>query len=100
VILLTGMVKNSSAAGNGVNIKLRYGTGTAPVYGQTSGLGSQAGSTVHFIAATTAAQSGFSILTVVNGLNLNVTYWFDITLTAVGAGGASVTDLQFISLEV
>lgn len=99
-IMIAGMALNSSGAGDGVNIKARYGTGTAPVNGATAGLGTQVGLVQHFIASTTMGQQGFTIATLITGLTIGITYWIDLTLQAVIAGGATIKDVQVTVLEV
>lgn len=100
VVMMAGMALNSSLAGDGTTITGKYGTGTAPTNGQTSSLGTTFGLAQHFIASTTAGQQGFTALGKITGLTLNTAVWFDLTLLAVTAGGASVKDVQFIAFEV
>lgn len=99
VVMIAGMALNSTAAGDGTTITGRYGTGTAPVNGATSGLGTQFGLPQHFIASTTLGQQGFIVLGRLSGLTLGVEVWFDLSLLAVTAGGASVKDVQFVVIE-
>jgi hypothetical protein len=98
-IFVAGMVLNSTAAGDGVNINGRYGTGTAPSNGATTGLGTQFSITQHFIASTTAGQQGFTVIGKVTGLTLNVAVWIDLSIVAVTGGGASVKDVQIVVYE-
>jgi hypothetical protein len=100
LVLFAGMVLNSTAVGDGVTIFGRYGTGTPPANGATSGLGIQWSIEQHFVASTTAGQQGFSLNSVVSGLTLGTQVWFDITLTAVGAGGSTVKDVQYTLIEL
>lgn len=98
-IMISGMVINSTAAGSGVNITGRFGTGTPPTNGAISALGTAFSITQHFVASTTAGQQGFTIH---SGLALSVgtTYWFDLSIQAVTSGGASVKDVQFCAIEL
>jgi len=100
VIWIGGVALNSTAAGDGVTITGRYGTGTAPSNGDTSGLGTQFGTPQHFVASTTAGQQGFIVMGKVTGLTVGVACWFDLSLLAVTAGGASVKDVQYVAMEV
>jgi hypothetical protein len=95
-----GMVLNSTAAGDGVTLTARRGTGTPPANGATAGLGTQVGVSQHFIASTTAGQQGWVIFTIVSGLSLNVPVWFDISIIAVTGGGATIKDVQFLAIEL
>jgi hypothetical protein len=96
-VIVSGMVMNSGAAGSGVNVRVRFNTGTAPVYG-TAGAGNVLGAVQHFVSSTPAGQQGFCIHDI-RGLSVGVEWWFDVTLTAVGAAGATVKDVQFSVLE-
>lgn len=98
-VLISGMVLNSTAAGSGVNIRGRFGTGTPPANGVISGLGTQFGATQHFVGSTTAGQQGFSVHGCL-GLTAGTAYWFDLSIQAVTSGGATVKDVQFSILEL
>jgi hypothetical protein len=99
-VLISGIVLNSTAAGDGVTITGRHGTGTAPANGATSGLGTAFGLPQHFVASTPAGQQGFSVHDVVFGLSVGVVRWFDLSIAAVTAGGATVKDVQFSVIEI
>jgi collagen type I alpha len=100
-LICAGIALNSSGPGNGTTIQLKYGTGTAPVNGATAGLGTRVAinATQHFVASTAAGQQGFTIVALLTGLTVSTAYWFDLTLQAVTAGGASVKDIQLTLLE-
>jgi hypothetical protein len=100
-IVCAGTALNSSGPGNGTTIQLKYGTGTAPVNGATTGLGTRVAinATQHFVASTAAGQAGFTIIALLTGLTVSTAYWFDLTLQAVTAGGATVKDIQLTLLE-
>ncbi len=99
VIWIGGIALNSTLAGDGTTITGRYGTGTAPANGDTSGLGTSFGQPQQFVGSTTSGQQGFIIMGQVAGLSLGVPCWVDISLVAVTAGGASVKDVQCIIME-
>lgn len=99
VIWIGGVALNATGAGDGTTITGRYGTGTAPSNAATTGLGTAFGLPQHFIASTTAGQQGFLVMGNVTGLTLNVAVWFDLSLVAVTAGGASVKDVQIVVFE-
>jgi hypothetical protein len=99
-VIISGMVLNSTAAGNGVTIIGRHGTGAAPANGATTGLGTAFGAPQHFIASTTAGQQGFSVHDIVFNLPLGSTTWFDLSIAAITGGGATVKDVQFSAIEI
>jgi hypothetical protein len=99
MVWIAGMAINSTGAGDGVTIRGRYGSGTAPVNGVTSGLGTQFSIDQHFVGSTTAGQQGFVVMGRITGLTLNTTYWFDLSILAVTGGGATVKDVQFMGIE-
>jgi hypothetical protein len=100
MVWIAGMALNSSGAGDGVTITGRYGTGTAPSNAATTGLGTAFGAPQHFVGSTTAGQQGFMVMGSVTGLTVGQAYWFDLSIVAVTAGGASVKDVQIVVLEV
>jgi len=100
VVWMGGVALNSTAAGDGTNVTGRYGTGTAPSNGATTGLGTAFGQTQHFIASTTAGQQGFIVMGKITGLTLNTAVWFDLSLLAVTAGGSTIKDAQIVVFEI
>jgi hypothetical protein len=100
LVWIGGMVLNSTAAGDGVTITGRWGTGTPPSNGDTSGLGTQFSIPQHFVASTTDGQQGFLVMGVVTGMTVGTVYWFDLSIVAVTGGGATVKDVQFVAVEV
>lgn len=99
ILMIAGMVLNSTAAGDGVTITGRYGSGAAPANGDTGGLGTQFSIPQHFVASTTAGQQGFVLLGKVTGLTPGTPYWVDVSIVAVTGGGATVKDVQFLAVE-
>lgn len=99
-VVITGMVGNSTAAGNGTVVKGRYGTGSAPINGATSGLGSQFGTPQNFVASTTAGIQGFAIQAVLGSFTLGTQVWFDLSVVAAISGGASIYDINFSVFEL
>jgi hypothetical protein len=100
LVIISGMVTNTTAAGNGVTITGRYGYDPAPLNGGTSGLGAVLGLPQHFVASTTAGQQGFIVHGIVYGRLTNVKTWFDLSIVAVTGGGASVKDINFSVIEL
>jgi hypothetical protein len=99
LVIFSGMVGNSAAAGDGVTITGRYGTGTPPVNGATTGLGTQWGLPQSFVASTTAGRQGFCMQYIV-GVTVGVATWFDLSIIAVGGGGATIYDVSFSAVEL
>jgi hypothetical protein len=99
LVWIAGMALNATLAGDGTNITGRYGTGTAPIAGATSGLGTQFGLIQHFIGSTTAGQQGFTVMDKITGQALGTAMWFDLSLVAVTGGGSTVKDVQIIVHE-
>lgn len=99
-VFIAGMAMNSTSAGDGTTITGRYGTGTAPSNGATTGLGTAFGQPQEFVASTTAGQQGFMCMGIISGLTLNVAVWFDVSLLAITGGGSTVKDVQIVVVEV
>lgn len=99
-VIISGIVLNSAAAGNGVTITGRHGIGTPPANGSAISLGTAFGASQHFVASTTAGQQGFCVHGIVSGLPIGVAAWFDLSIVAVTAGGATVKDVQFSVIEI
>lgn len=102
MILLAGLAQNSTAAGDGTTVVGRFGVGAAPHYGDAPS-GTQLGSTQRFIASTTAGWQGWMVMDVINTVPfaaLGTTFWVDVELIAVTAGGSAVQDVQFIAVEL
>lgn len=98
-VTFAGIVLNSTAADDGVQITGRYGTGSAPVNGATTGLGTAFGTPQHFIASTANGQQGFCINYIIPSLALNTAYWFDLSIVAITAGGATLKDVTWTIFE-
>lgn len=100
LVWIGGVALNSTAAGDGTTISGRYGTGSAPANGATTGLGTLFGLAQHFVASTTAGQQGFICMGKITGQTLGTAMWFDLSLLAVTGGGSTVKDVQFIVHEI
>ena len=97
-VMFTGVVINTSS-GNEVDIIARQGTGTPPINGATTGLGSGWGGQQRVVPGSAAAQVGFSVQTIIGSLAAG-TYWFDLSIKALTAGGATVKDVSFTAIEL
>lgn len=91
-LAFNGMVNNTT--GGGVTIEMRYGTGTAPTAGATTGLGTLFGIPIHHFSSDAAGWTSFTIMGQYY-LNYGTTYWCDLVVTSTSGVGASVKDLQF-----
>lgn len=99
-VMISGMVLNSSGVGDGVTLTGRWGTNFPPNNG-TSVTGTAFGAPQHFVASTTAGQQGFVITDIVQmGGSEFSSRWIDVSIIAVGAGGATVKDLQGVMIEI
>jgi hypothetical protein len=97
-VIVSGVALNTNASvGSGANIRVRFNTGVAPVYG-TAGSGNFLGAQQHIITSAAVEQVGFCIHDL-KSLTVGTVWWFDVTLQAVGATGAAVKDVQFSLLE-
>ncbi len=104
-IQVSGTIINPSgtAAGNGINLKLSYGTGAAPVNGGNLA-GTQVGPAMTYTnsATVTAADvhQPFSHSAIVSGLTLNTAYWIDeaaesvANASTVGLGNITITAFE------
>lgn len=100
VVNIGGMALNSTLAGDGTTITGRWGTGSAPANGATTGLGTQFGLPQHFVGSTTAGQAGFFITGEVTGLTVGAAIWIDLSVVAVTGGGSTVKDVTCSVIEV
>lgn len=101
-VTVTGSAINS-AAGGGVSIVLRYGTGAAPANGvSATGVGT-------FIGTTTTRQGAgwgvnmttpFSLTGVISGLTPGTPIWLDLAIAAVGSGLAFVGEITIAAFEI
>jgi hypothetical protein len=96
-------VTTDTAAGDGINYQISYGTGTAPT-SNTSKTGTQVGTvgTQELAATVTAADVaiGFCQEALVTGLVGGTTYWYDVAAEAVGATGWSFKNVNLIAAEL
>lgn len=98
-INISGDSVNSGPASDGALIQVRYGTGTAPVNGAAPS-GTALGGNIDYISANSSERSPFYVGGTAIGLTLGTTYWFDIQLTAVGGGTATIQDVSGSLQEV
>lgn len=98
IITISGQMSNTTV-NDGVSVRLRYGTGTAPTNGAAS-TGTQAGATQTATSLVAAQRSGFSISVPVTGLTAGTAYWIDASVQAVTGGTANIFGVTISAIEV
>lgn len=98
LIMISGTVKNVTAIADGAQIQIRQGGGANPANGAAMS-GTAAGGLQRFVASTTAEEVPFALQAVVTGFTLGVVIWIDISLAAINAGTASVTNISMTVIE-
>lgn len=110
LVICTGVVGNTTAAGDGVSFQLSYGTGAAPANAAAL-TGTQVGSLKAFVASTTAGQQGFAASWIITGLSTptissagvtqaSTTYWLDLAVEAITGGGAVMKNVDLLAIEL
>ena len=106
LIIISGDMDNSGA-GNGTQVRIRYGTGTAPangaaLTGTTAGTlqkyvnGDATGIGVTFIPGRVP----FSVNAIVPNLAITTAYWVDLEFGAITGGTARVRDVSMSIVEL
>jgi hypothetical protein len=90
---------NTTAVGDGVQVQLCYGTGTAPANGAAV-TGTVFGPTIKYVNSTTAGKVPGSITYQISGLTIGTTYYFDVAFNAVGGGTANFDAAYFLITEL
>lgn len=94
---------NTATAGDGVNIQLYYGTGSAPANAAAIPGGAVAvGATVRVDnhAAASGHRSGLVTHGVASGLTLGTTYWADVAQAQVAGGTGSIKSCTISAIEL
>ena len=99
-VVFSGNIVNTTS-GDGAEIFLKLGTGTAPVNG-VAGTGTTVAPAngLAMIAAANNQIVPFNYPGIVTGLTPGILYWFDLLLLTLAGGTASVTNVGFIAYEV
>jgi hypothetical protein len=97
---INGQMANSTT-GDGINIIVAYGTGTAPSNG-ASVTGTTVGINTIFTDLTGLLTNGapFCKNVIITGLTPGTAYWIDIQCKAVTGGTASILNLEFSAQEL
>lgn len=98
IIFINGTIFNGTV-GDGANVQMRRGTGTAPVNAAAL-TGTATGGLVKHVAATAAHKDPFCLIGIVTGLAINTAVWLDVGLAAVTGGTATITDVSIAAVEV
>lgn len=98
LVTVTGTILNASGIGDGANVQLRTGIGTAPANGDAL-TGTARGGLVKYVSSTTAGKVPFALSAIISGLTLSVAEWIDVSLAAVTGGTAAITDLSVAAME-
>ncbi|MEM3828459.1 MAG: hypothetical protein QXP36_04510 [Conexivisphaerales archaeon] len=97
LVIVIGEAANNTA-GDGVQVQLSYGTGTAPSNGAAA-----TGTSIGSILTTTSNAAGqtvpFTLVYVLSGLTIGTSYWFDLQVMAVTGGTAYVQNLTVYIIE-
>ena len=89
----------TDTANDGAQASLYYGTAPAPSNGAAL-TGTQKGKPAIVDSFPASAKRWqFGITTVISGLTVGTTYWFDLALMAITGGYASLTGLEFVVTE-
>jgi len=99
-VTIDGQCTNNTN-GDGVQILVAYGTGTAPANAAAAS-GTTVGSTITWTALTSLLTNGvpFAKDVIITGLSAGTAYWFDIQLQAVTGGTASILNLEVTAQEL
>jgi hypothetical protein len=95
--MLNGSFYNSSTGG--VTVRLRWGTGTAPIHGAAL-VGTTVGTFVNYSVSVSGNRIPCAVSGIVTGLVPGTTYWLDASYginTAVGTG--FLDNVQIIAME-
>lgn len=93
---ITGFGQSPGAV-TGWNLKLQYGTGTAPVFGSNL-VGSNALYTIHQLSTGVDSDIPFKFYGVVNALSIGTSYWFDVAIERQSGGSSNIKLGHVISI--
>jgi hypothetical protein len=102
MIMISGTIDNNTL-GDGAQVQIRYGTGTAPTNGAAL-TGTTAGSLVKQINASLAllvpGAGPVALNALVTGLTLSTAVWLDISLARISGGTARIRDISISAIEL
>lgn len=100
LVTIYGAIANTNGSGNGGSLIMFFGTGTAPSNGAASTGTQGSANLTAFTVATAGQEAPFSITGILSGLTAGTAYWFDLRLTAISVGTASVTNVGVSAYEM
>lgn len=95
---ISGSISNS-VAGDGAKVQARFGTGAAPANGAAP-TGTATGNQPTLNASPVGLKVPFNVCVIISALTIGTAYWFDLLLTAITGGNASITDLTATVAEL
>ena len=99
VLIIVGGSASNDTSSDGYSVQIRYGTGSAPGNGAVLA-GRPAGSVAQQNSVSGGSQNGFTLIGLVVGLAAGVSIWIDLSLAAVTAGTASLSQLSIAAVEI
>jgi Collagen triple helix repeat (20 copies) len=98
LMTFSGVVQNSSGTG-GVNLQVRWNTGSPPNLGSgASGL--SLFSPMRIVPASATAWAGFNIPICLPFAPLGGNFWFDLTIWSTNGANASIRDIYYVIIEL
>jgi hypothetical protein len=99
IVIISGIVNNPTTD-VGVTLRGRYGIlGSAPTPGSAA-QGTQFGMSQRVLASGLTQFVTFIIHSRLEGLALNTSYWFDVSIQNTSSANAKIQDLQMTIVEV
>lgn len=102
LIIISGDIDNNTA-GDGAQVQIRYGTGSAPANGNAL-TGTAVGGLIKVVnvnvSLLTVGKTPFSTNAIVTGLTPNTAYWIDAGVAAITGGTARIRDVSISAVEL
>lgn len=98
-VTINGIIFNATTIADGAQVQIRYGTGGAPSNAAAL-TGTAIGSIQNFVASTVAEKVPFSLSVIITGLTVNTAVWLDVSLAALTAGTAQITQVTIAADEM
>lgn len=98
LLIISGDISNGTT-GDGAKVQASWGTGAAPANGDAIG-GTQCGSRPTFTALTGVLTVPFTVNCMITGRALATPLWLDVTLAAITAGTASISNISVSATEM
>lgn len=102
MIVISSNISNNTL-GSGAQMKIRYGTGSAPINGAALS-GTVTGNTAQVVnpslALLVAGSNNATCNSIVTGLTLNTAYWIDLSLLRLTSGTANIASVSISIIEI